>query len=300
MPCPPRTTSAAASLRRRMAAPVALAPGSARGRGRRRVLGARRADPRRRLRRRRRLHGALDGSPDRRARARRIDRRSWRPTSAAGGRPDETAASRSRGGPRSRRWSSAPARRRPSGSCGPQSRRSTSSVRSASAKESMRTIAVAAGSGRRPRPLSSSPGRGPSRPRPGPASARSRSCPPRRCSAGPARPSISARPSRQARRPCSRRCSRGGFDGSPSSAGVRIFERSPMVELDRERGVVRTPSGSVEAGAIVLATGAWLAAVPELGRASSRSRATWLRRLPCPSGSRRRAGPAASRSPTAA
>lgn len=49
--------------------------------------------------------------------------------------------------------------------------------------------------------------------------------------------------------------------------GVRIFERTPMVGLDRERGVVATPSGSVEAGAIVLATGAWLAAVPELARA---------------------------------
>ena len=31
-----------------------------------------------------------------------------------------------------------------------------------------------------------------------------------------------------------------------------------MVDLDREQGIVRTPSGSVEAGAIVLATGAWL------------------------------------------
>ena len=31
--------------------------------------------------------------------------------------------------------------------------------------------------------------------------------------------------------------------------------------------IVRTPSGSVEAGAVVLATGAWLAAVPELKRA---------------------------------
>jgi glycine/D-amino acid oxidase-like deaminating enzyme len=49
--------------------------------------------------------------------------------------------------------------------------------------------------------------------------------------------------------------------------GVRIYERSPMVELDRERGIVRTPSGSVEAGAVVLATGAWLAGVPELRRA---------------------------------
>ncbi|MGH3010654.1 MAG: NAD(P)/FAD-dependent oxidoreductase [Gaiellaceae bacterium] len=49
--------------------------------------------------------------------------------------------------------------------------------------------------------------------------------------------------------------------------GVRIFERSPMLELDRERGVVRTPSGSVKADAVVLATGAWLAGVPELRRA---------------------------------
>ena len=49
--------------------------------------------------------------------------------------------------------------------------------------------------------------------------------------------------------------------------GIRIFEGTPMVDLDRERGIVRTPSGSVEAGAIVLATGAWLASVPELKRA---------------------------------
>jgi putative aminophosphonate oxidoreductase len=49
--------------------------------------------------------------------------------------------------------------------------------------------------------------------------------------------------------------------------GVRVFERSPMLELDRDRGIVRTPSGSVEAGAVVLATGAWLAGVPELRRA---------------------------------
>jgi glycine/D-amino acid oxidase-like deaminating enzyme len=52
-----------------------------------------------------------------------------------------------------------------------------------------------------------------------------------------------------------------------AARGVRIFERSPMVELDREGGVVRTRSGSVQAGAIVLATGAWLAGIPELKRA---------------------------------
>jgi putative aminophosphonate oxidoreductase len=49
--------------------------------------------------------------------------------------------------------------------------------------------------------------------------------------------------------------------------GVRIFERSPLVHLDRERGTVGTPAGSVAAGGVVLATGAWLASVPELRRA---------------------------------
>lgn len=49
--------------------------------------------------------------------------------------------------------------------------------------------------------------------------------------------------------------------------GVQVFERTPLVELDRERGIARTPGGSVEAGAVVLATGAWLAAIPELRRA---------------------------------
>jgi putative aminophosphonate oxidoreductase len=49
--------------------------------------------------------------------------------------------------------------------------------------------------------------------------------------------------------------------------GVRIFERSPMLDLDRDGGVVRTPTGAVEAPTVVLATGAWLAAVPELQRA---------------------------------
>lgn len=46
--------------------------------------------------------------------------------------------------------------------------------------------------------------------------------------------------------------------------GVEIYERSPMVDLARENGVVRTPSGSVRAERIVLATGSWLAAVREL------------------------------------
>jgi glycine/D-amino acid oxidase-like deaminating enzyme len=49
--------------------------------------------------------------------------------------------------------------------------------------------------------------------------------------------------------------------------GVRLHERSAMVELDRDAGVVRTPAGSVRAGAIVLATNAWLAGMRELRRA---------------------------------
>src|SRR3954447_8801878 len=50
------------------------------------------------------------------------------------------------------------------------------------------------------------------------------------------------------------------------AAGVGVYERSPMVALDRDAGVVRTPSGSVRADAVVLATNAWLAGVPELRR----------------------------------
>jgi glycine/D-amino acid oxidase-like deaminating enzyme len=49
--------------------------------------------------------------------------------------------------------------------------------------------------------------------------------------------------------------------------GVRIHERTPMVELDREDGVVRTPSGSVRAGALVLALNAWAIKIRELSRA---------------------------------
>jgi putative aminophosphonate oxidoreductase len=49
--------------------------------------------------------------------------------------------------------------------------------------------------------------------------------------------------------------------------GVRIHERTPMVELDREAGAVRTPSGTVRAGAIVLALNAWAIKIRELSRA---------------------------------
>ena len=48
--------------------------------------------------------------------------------------------------------------------------------------------------------------------------------------------------------------------------GVTVHERTPMVSLDRSAGVVSTPGGSVRADAVVLATNAWLAGVPELRR----------------------------------
>jgi glycine/D-amino acid oxidase-like deaminating enzyme len=49
--------------------------------------------------------------------------------------------------------------------------------------------------------------------------------------------------------------------------GVRIYERTPMIELDREDGVVRTPSGRIRADAVVLALNAWATKIPELARA---------------------------------
>jgi len=49
--------------------------------------------------------------------------------------------------------------------------------------------------------------------------------------------------------------------------GIRIYERTAMVELDREDCVVRTPSGRVNADAIVLALNAWATKIPELARA---------------------------------
>jgi putative aminophosphonate oxidoreductase len=49
--------------------------------------------------------------------------------------------------------------------------------------------------------------------------------------------------------------------------GVRIYERTPMVELDRETGMVRTPSARVDADAVVLAVNAWATKIPELARA---------------------------------
>jgi glycine/D-amino acid oxidase-like deaminating enzyme len=50
--------------------------------------------------------------------------------------------------------------------------------------------------------------------------------------------------------------------------GVRIWERSPVVEIVRGRPpVVRTAGGAVIADKVVLATNAWLSSLPELRRA---------------------------------
>jgi glycine/D-amino acid oxidase-like deaminating enzyme len=50
--------------------------------------------------------------------------------------------------------------------------------------------------------------------------------------------------------------------------GVRVFEGTPMTGLTRGApAVVRTPGGRVEAGAVILALGAWAAGVRELRRA---------------------------------
>jgi len=49
--------------------------------------------------------------------------------------------------------------------------------------------------------------------------------------------------------------------------GVRIFENTPMLSLDRGRpAVIRTPGGELRAPKVVMATNAWAAAVPELRR----------------------------------
>jgi len=55
-----------------------------------------------------------------------------------------------------------------------------------------------------------------------------------------------------------------GLRRSALARGIAIYERSPLIDLDREQGIARTPSGSVRSERIVLATGAWLAAVREL------------------------------------
>lgn len=49
--------------------------------------------------------------------------------------------------------------------------------------------------------------------------------------------------------------------------GIEVFERSPMIELQRSRTpVVTTPHGEVHASSVVIAMNAWSARLPEVGR----------------------------------
>ena len=50
--------------------------------------------------------------------------------------------------------------------------------------------------------------------------------------------------------------------------GVEVFERSPMIAIERSTPlVVRTPLGRIQADSVVIAAGAWAARLPELRRA---------------------------------
>lgn len=65
--------------------------------------------------------------------------------------------------------------------------------------------------------------------------------------------------------------------------GVRIFEASPMKTVDDGPQVrVRTPSGSVAAGKVVLAHNAWSVSLPELRRAAIVLSSDIIATAPCP------------------
>jgi len=49
--------------------------------------------------------------------------------------------------------------------------------------------------------------------------------------------------------------------------GIEVRERTPVLEIDRSTGTLKTAQGDVRASTIVLATNAWLAGIPELRRA---------------------------------
>lgn len=58
-----------------------------------------------------------------------------------------------------------------------------------------------------------------------------------------------------------------GLRAAARRRGLRLFERSCVVAVDRDEGLVRTPQGTVRAGAVVLATSAWLSQERRLARA---------------------------------
>ena len=106
------------------------------------------------------------------------------------------------------------------------------------------------------------------RPRRAPASGRSRSSPPRRCSARTGSPVHlgaayeAGRGDRAAGAARARPAARRRASGASASSSTRRWSSSTG-----SAGVVRTRAGSVQAGAIVLSMGAWLAGIPELKRA---------------------------------
>jgi glycine/D-amino acid oxidase-like deaminating enzyme len=51
------------------------------------------------------------------------------------------------------------------------------------------------------------------------------------------------------------------------SRGVQVFERSPMMDLDRSTGTVTTPLGSMHSGVVILALNVWSVRIRELRRA---------------------------------
>ena len=256
--CPPPTTSALDSLPAD-ADPLALAPGGARGRGRRRVFGADRADPRGRLRRRRRYTGL------------------WTALRIAELEPDASIALVEAdicgGGPSGRNggfalswWPKVETLIKQTGekeAFGSSARRWppwTSWGRSASAKGSTRTSGAVGGSGRRRRPPSSARGRVRSRPPPGgerPFEVLSAEEVQRRtgspvhlgayeAGAATVQPALLAR----------------GLRRVAVERSVRVFGRSPLVE-PRPRAWDRPHGRRLgEAGAIVPRHRAWPAAIP--------------------------------------
>jgi glycine/D-amino acid oxidase-like deaminating enzyme len=57
-----------------------------------------------------------------------------------------------------------------------------------------------------------------------------------------------------------------GMRAAALRRGIRIYEHSPVLDIDRTSQAVRCPAGSVKARQLVLATNAWLAKLRELRR----------------------------------
>ena len=101
-------------------------------------------------------------------------------------------------------------------------------------------------------------------------------------------------------RPCSPRCSPAAFAASPWSEACRSSSaRRCWSSTVTAASSARRPAPSRLARSCWRRAPGWRRS-PSSSARSSRSPATWSPPRPCPSGSRRPAGPAASRSPTAA